>query len=123
VTGTRDAEPSCVLFVYGSLKRGQPNHQELKGARFIGAERTAEAFALRLIAGYPGLVSGGRAILGELYELPLQTLSELDEFEGEGYLRREIELASGARAIAYLACAPEAGTPLAASEWPIPRRG
>ncbi len=123
MTGTRDAEPSCVLFVYGSLKRGQPNHRKLKGARFIGAGRTAQAFALRMIAGYPALVPGERAILGELYELPMQTLNELDEFEGEGYLRREIEIAGDTRAIAYLARAPEAGTPLVASEWSMPCRG
>jgi gamma-glutamylaminecyclotransferase len=119
VTGS--AEARCVLFVYGSLKRGHANHQQLAGARFIGVARTARAFALREIDGYPALVPGERAIAGELYELSLPSLSALDEFEGDGYKREEIELADGAVAIAYLARSPRAGTPLSASEWPKPR--
>jgi gamma-glutamylaminecyclotransferase len=118
VTVAGVAEASLPLFVYGSLKRGQANHGALKGARFLGVARTAEAFGLREIDGYPALVPGGQAIVGELYELSIQQSSELDEFEGEQYERREIALANGGAAIAYLARAPEAGSPLAGSEWP-----
>jgi gamma-glutamylcyclotransferase (GGCT)/AIG2-like uncharacterized protein YtfP len=113
-----NGSPTCLLFVYGSLKRGQANHRELGGARFVRAARTTAAFALREIAGYPALVSGQRAITGELYEVSTASLSELDEFEGDGYDRSEIELGCGARAIAYLARAPAAGVPLDLDEWP-----
>ena len=106
------------LFVYGSLKRGQPHHRELHGARFIGPASTAQAFALREIAGYPALVPGDRAIAGELYDFTAQRLNELDEFEGDAYVRQEIRLADGETVLAYLASAPEAGLPLAGSEWP-----
>jgi gamma-glutamylcyclotransferase (GGCT)/AIG2-like uncharacterized protein YtfP len=106
------------LFVYGSLKRGQAHHRELHGARFIGPVSTAQAFALREIAGYPALVPGARAIAGELYDFSAQGLSQLDEFEGEAYVRQEIRLANGATALAYLARAPEAGLLFAGSEWP-----
>jgi gamma-glutamylcyclotransferase (GGCT)/AIG2-like uncharacterized protein YtfP len=119
VTGS--GEPRVVLFVYGSLKRGHANHRQLAGARFVGVACTARAFALREIDGYPALVPGERAITGELYELSLAALSALDEFEGDGYVRAEIELSDAAIAIAYLARAPRAGTPLSASEWPLPR--
>jgi gamma-glutamylcyclotransferase (GGCT)/AIG2-like uncharacterized protein YtfP len=114
------AEASCLLFVYGSLKRGQANHRELHGARFVAAVRTVPAFALREVAGYPALVPGDRAIAGELYELAVGSLVELDEFEGEGYLRRQIELAGHVSAIAYLARDSDAGRPLSLVEWPEP---
>jgi gamma-glutamylcyclotransferase (GGCT)/AIG2-like uncharacterized protein YtfP len=111
-----------VLFAYGSLKRGQANHRELRGARFSGVTHTAPAFALRVSAGYPALVPGKRAIAGELYELSTQTLLELDEFEGPAYVRAEIEIEGGGTAITYLARDPLAGTVLAVSEWPVPSR-
>jgi gamma-glutamylcyclotransferase (GGCT)/AIG2-like uncharacterized protein YtfP len=112
------AHTQCLLFVYGSLKRGQANHRELSAARFIATVRTAPTFALRDIAGYPALVPGDRAISGELYELPRQSLPRLDEFEGEGYLRETIELAGGIEALAYIAREPGLGTPLSLDEWP-----
>ena len=110
-----------VLFVYGSLKRGQANHCELSGARCLGPAVTARAFALREIAGYPALVPGDRAIAGELYQVSELRLRALDAFEGEAYVRRQIELSDGAHAIAYLACSAETGTPWPFCEWPAPR--
>jgi gamma-glutamylaminecyclotransferase len=112
------AEPQCWLFVYGSLKRGQSNHAELDGARFVAEVRTAPGFALRVTAGYPLLVPGARPIVGELFELPTARLALLDAFEGAAYVRREIELEDGRRAVAYLASEPNWGTPYAADEWP-----
>ena len=111
------------LFVYGSLKRGQPNHGELGEARFLGSARTAPSFALREIAGYPALVSGDRAIAGELFEISLDALPTLDEFEGDAYERHEISLADGARASTYLARDESAGMPLALESWPNPGVG
>ncbi|HTA93788.1 MAG TPA: gamma-glutamylcyclotransferase family protein [Polyangiaceae bacterium] len=114
------AEVTCLLFVYGSLKRGQANHRQLRGARFIAAVRTVPAFALRELAGYPALVPGSRAIAGELYEVPTERLAELDEFEGNGYARGQITLACQGLVIAYLARDVDAGLPLTLSEWPEP---
>jgi gamma-glutamylcyclotransferase (GGCT)/AIG2-like uncharacterized protein YtfP len=108
-----------LLFVYGSLKRGQANHGQLHAARFVAPVRTAARFALRMIDGYPALVPGDRSIVGELYQLPTEAWLELDDFEGEGYQRTEVELEGGARAIAYLSSFPSAGAPLAADEWPM----
>ncbi len=114
------AEVTCLLFVYGSLKRGQANHCQLQGTRFIAAVRTVPAFALREIAGYPALVPGSRAIAGELYEVPTERLAELDEFEGGGYARGQVTLACQGSVVAYLARDADAGLPLALSEWPEP---
>jgi gamma-glutamylcyclotransferase (GGCT)/AIG2-like uncharacterized protein YtfP len=115
-----DDELGFVLFVYGSLKRGQAHERELAGARYLGSALTAAVFALREIDGYPALVPGQWAVSGELYRLSPQQLGALDQFEGEAYLRREIALASGDRALAYLARVPEAGEPFAFTVWPAP---
>ena len=114
----RDPE-GCLLFVYGSLKRGQANHRELGAGGFVAMTRTAPHFALRVISGYPALVPGSGAILGELYRLPVSALPGLDEFEGPAYVRQEIELSGGERALAYLARVSEAGVPYFGDEWPL----
>jgi gamma-glutamylcyclotransferase (GGCT)/AIG2-like uncharacterized protein YtfP len=114
------ADASSVLFVYGSLKRGQPNHAELRGARFLRAARTARAFALRELAGFPALVPGERAVSGELYAVASADLPLLDDFEGDAYLRGAVRLADGVTAIAYLARSPHAGAPWPRDEWPAP---
>jgi gamma-glutamylaminecyclotransferase len=112
---------SSLLFVYGSLKRGRANHHELHGAEYVSEARTAPCFALRVVCGYPALVSGSRAISGELFRIATSSLSGLDAFEGDRYERREILLAGGERALAYLSSDPEAGEPYPADEWPTPR--
>jgi len=111
-------EASCLLFVYGSLKRGGANHHELHPAEYLSLARTAPCFALAMIDGYPALVSGSRAIRGELYRISASALAALDEFEGSSYVRREIELADGQRALAYLARAQKVADAYPGDEWP-----
>ncbi len=108
---------SSLLFVYGSLRRGHSNHHELGPARFLAETRTAPRFALRVLSGYPVLVPGARCIRGELFELPVAHLAALDAFEGPPYVRREIELANGGRAIAYVARDDAPGTAYEADHW------
>jgi len=115
--GARDRE-GCLLFVYGSLKRGQSNHHQLAAGQFVSTTRTAPRFALRVISGYPALVAGKSAILGELYRIAAGALPALDEFEGSAYVRKQIELAGSELALAYLARVPDAGVPYLADEWP-----
>jgi gamma-glutamylcyclotransferase (GGCT)/AIG2-like uncharacterized protein YtfP len=110
--------PEQLLFVYGSLKRGQVNHAQLGRAVFVGLARTQPLFALRMIEGYPALVPGQRAVRGELYRIAEGDLARVDEFEGTNYRRRAIELEAGAPALAYLAISPAAGDPYPADEWP-----
>jgi gamma-glutamylcyclotransferase (GGCT)/AIG2-like uncharacterized protein YtfP len=109
-----------LLFVYGSLKRRQANHVQLGSGVFVGPARTQPAFALRMINGYPALVPGLRAVSGELYRIATGDLLHLDEFEGAGYRRQEIELEAGSLALAYVAVEPSAGVPHPADEWPAP---
>ena len=115
-----EAEARFLLFVYGSLKRGLSNHHELGSARFVTETSTAPYFELRVLSGYPLLVPGTQAVRGELFELPTAQLAALDAFEGLAYCRREIQLADGSRAVAYLARDSAAGAPYTASEWPAP---
>ena len=109
-------ELAPLLFVYGSLKRGRANHGELRAAEFLTTVRTAPCFALRVVHGYPALVHGSRAIVGELYRIAASALPALDDFEGEGYVRAEIALETGERALAYLGSAPGAGAAFPADE-------
>ncbi|XP_070096525.1 gamma-glutamylaminecyclotransferase isoform X3 [Equus przewalskii] len=80
------------VFVYGTLKRGQPNHKVLLGgthgrAAFQGRGRTAEPYPL-VIAGehnVPRLLNvpgQGHRVVGEIYAVDEQMLRFLDEFEG-----------------------------------------
>jgi gamma-glutamylcyclotransferase (GGCT)/AIG2-like uncharacterized protein YtfP len=114
------AAPGLLLFVYGSLKRGERNHHELGPARFVAEVSTLPRFALRVMAGYPLLVAGSQSIRGELFTLPTSHLASLDAFEGEPYERCEIDLADGRCATAYMARDPSLGEAFSGDEWPYP---
>ncbi|MES1178423.1 MAG: gamma-glutamylcyclotransferase family protein [Myxococcales bacterium] len=110
--------PEQQLFVYGSLKRGHANHAQLGRASFLALARTRPLYALRVIDGYPALVPGQRAVLGELYRIAALDLLRLDEFEGDGYRRVPVELDTGERALGYVARVPSAGVAFPGDEWP-----
>lgn len=80
-----------LMFVYGTLKSGQPNHAVLLDrahgcAAFLGRGRTLERFPL-VIAGphnIPYLLhlpGTGRRVRGEVYAVDEQMLRFLDDFE------------------------------------------
>ena len=95
--------PRQLLFVYGSLKRGQRHHSELRGARFIGSARTLPAYRLLELGAYPALATGRRAIEGELFEIDREAFERLDAFEGEAYVRDAVRLDDGRSAQTYFA--------------------
>ncbi|XP_010602907.1 gamma-glutamylaminecyclotransferase [Fukomys damarensis] len=95
----------ALVFVYGTLKRGQPNHQVLLDrvhglAAFQGRGHTAEPYPL-VIAGehnIPWLLhlpGRGRRVAGEIYTVDEQMLRFLDDFEGcpDMYQRRAVQVA------------------------------
>ena len=94
-----------LLFVYGTLMRGEAAHARLgQDARFVAAARTEPTFMLVDMGEYPALVEGGRAsVAGELYEVDDAILSALDDYEEvpQMYERRSIEV-GGQTALAYL---------------------
>ncbi|XP_051913772.1 gamma-glutamylaminecyclotransferase-like [Hippocampus zosterae] len=80
-----------LLFVYGTLKRGQPNHalmldRSLGAAQLLATAVTTETFPL-VIAGernVPFLLNlpgRGRRVHGELYRVDERLLSFMDVFE------------------------------------------
>jgi gamma-glutamylcyclotransferase (GGCT)/AIG2-like uncharacterized protein YtfP len=96
-----------VIFVYGTLRRGQSNHAELGHARFLREVATAPRYELVDLGEYPALLEGGStAVQGELYEIDEELLAHLDEFEGVPalYQRKSIALqdVQSARAEGYV---------------------
>lgn len=94
-----------LLFVYGTLLRGERNDHYLASARFMGEAATEPGFGLYDFGPYPGLSEPGRhAVAGELYEIDEDTLARVDELEEhpDYYQRREVTLSCGTRAITYV---------------------
>lgn len=92
----------ALLFVYGSLKRGGLHHAELRGAPFLGEARSAPGFRLEKLGEYLALVPApgtNEGVAGELFDIPSELLRELDEFEGEAYERRELEIYRGSGSV------------------------
>ncbi|QDT56128.1 Gamma-L-glutamyl-butirosin B gamma-glutamyl cyclotransferase [Caulifigura coniformis] len=86
-----------LVFVYGTLKRGDCRHRFMAGSRFLGIATTAPGFRLYNLGEYPALVednSGGQ-IEGEVYEVSPAILEVLDEVEGVAdslYVRKRLPL-------------------------------
>jgi gamma-glutamylaminecyclotransferase len=80
-----------VVFVYGTLLRGLSNHILLAQARFLGAARTKNSYALYLDT-FPKVVreEAVSPVVGELYLVDGQTLARLDDLEDHPFeYRRE----------------------------------
>lgn len=101
-----------LLFIYGTLKRGDVRAPLLDGQQYLGQAKTAPLYRLFNVGNYPALVQAaplnltGRSIQGELWQVDEPCLARLDEEEGvdEGlYERSTIELiGSPAYAMTYL---------------------
>lgn len=82
---------TILLFVYGTLKRGERNHGFLRGQEYLRPARTLPHYRLYNCGPYPGLVRDakhGRVIDGELWRITEERLPILDSFEGVGVFRR-----------------------------------
>lgn len=101
-----------LLFVYGTLMRGERNHAYLERAQFLGEVATSPGFRLLDCERYPGMVKAperdGRpapdTVQGELYRVTAEQLAAVDELEGHPhhFWRTTIELVDRRRAAAYL---------------------
>ncbi len=84
-----------LIFVYGTLKKGEPNHAKLEGARFVRRARTEPRYELVDLGGYPALLENGETTIhGEVYEVDARRLEMLDRFEDVPslYERKRIRL-------------------------------
>jgi len=96
-----------LLFVYGTLKRGERNHLLLMGEKYLGDTGTSPDYLLVDLGHYPGMVEKpqeGFSVQGELFEIPYKLIIELDKIEDAPFLfnLELITLADGSKAFAYL---------------------
>ncbi|XP_076632139.1 putative gamma-glutamylcyclotransferase CG2811 isoform X2 [Colletes latitarsis] len=86
-----DENPLYRVFVYGTLKRGEPNHSLIQNtangyAKFLGLGKTTIPYPLIIATKYnipfmlkkPGV---GHHVLGEIYDVDTKMLNKLDELE------------------------------------------
>lgn len=103
---THPINQSNRVFVYGSLKRGEPNHQWLYGAIFAGRARLLSA-ELYSLTSYPMAVlrpGSPQVIHGEVFVIDAEGLDRLDLLEGypNYYDRQILNLSDGTMAWVYL---------------------
>ena len=95
------------IFVYGSLLRGETNHDALAGAVYVGEATTEPRYALLDLGEYPGLVEGSARVVGEVYDVSDEVLATLDVLEDHPRLfrRKRIALEGTVACEAYFLCA------------------
>jgi len=77
-------EAGQLLFLYGTLKRGERNHRLLASESFVCEAVTEPRYRLYDCGAHPALVedeTNGRAIRGEVYLVGPTTLRRLDVLE------------------------------------------
>lgn len=87
-----------LVFVYGTLRVGQPNfNRYLMGSEIIAkAVLTAPKYKIVSLGGFPGMFEGGtRVVHGDIFRVSSATLKDLDRLEGHPnfYERKEVSLA------------------------------
>lgn len=75
-----------LVFVYGTLRRGESNHHWLSNAEFVGTGVTADRMILVNLGAYPAVVrdshhASSAFIQGEVYRVTSTTFARLDILE------------------------------------------
>lgn len=86
-----------LVFVYGTLRKGECNHHFLENSQFLGGCQSAQDYRLYDLGAYPAVSAGNQAINGEVYlidEVTLQALDKLEDVPVE-YRRETIETPFG----------------------------
>jgi gamma-glutamylcyclotransferase (GGCT)/AIG2-like uncharacterized protein YtfP len=76
-----------LLFVYGTLRRGEAAAGLMLSAEFAGVGGL-RGRVVQTPAGYTGLVEGGDWIEGEIYRVEENIFERLDAYEGPDYVGR-----------------------------------
>lgn len=95
------------FFICGSALRGQPDHQNLQGAKFVGETKTLPNYRLHAVKDgwHPGLYeveSGGIAIPGEIYEMTREQYEYLLANEPPDMYESPVTLEGGEQVSAML---------------------
>lgn len=73
-----------LVFVYGTLKRGFPNHHLLASSKYLGEGKTQNGSLVDL-GSFPGFVYDNEeessGVCGELYEVTDEVFDDLDNLE------------------------------------------
>lgn len=114
-----------ILFVYGTLKRGERNYFRMAGQEFLGEAVTAAKYRVVDLGPHPGLVrdaANGLAVRGELFAVDAACLAALDEFEGDAdaFVREPIEVAGYEVVWAYYINTPMPEGAKSGDRWPLP---
>jgi gamma-glutamylaminecyclotransferase len=112
---------AALIFVYGTLRRGQPNHAQMGRARFVRRATTAPRYQLVDLGSYPALLEDGEtAVHGEVYEVDEPQLPQLDAFEDVPslYQRKPVEI-PGLSVLGYVMRRETAGDAraIASGDW------
>lgn len=80
------------LFVYGTLKKGEPGHELMVKARFVS---TVMKTNLRWVrdAEYPSCIETEDPtdyVVGEIWAVPVSDLPLMDDYEGSNYTRKQL---------------------------------
>jgi gamma-glutamylcyclotransferase (GGCT)/AIG2-like uncharacterized protein YtfP len=115
-----------LLFVYGTLKRGQKANHLLGRGRFERAASTLPRYRLLNLGDHPGLIEvdgAGVSVKGELWRIDPAAFAELDAYEGPDYGRRPIAIEDCAeKVITYFFLGDRSSLPECGAEWQ-PRPG
>lgn len=109
-----------LVFVYGSLMRGEEYHGPLAGSARLGRFETAPEWHFWDLGGYPAMTPGGtRAVEGEVYRIDRATLAELDRIEEVPtlYQRAILETAWGPAQVYVVGQRPADARPLPPGRW------
>ena len=74
-----------LVFVYGTLMKGEANHRYLENSVFLG-KTLLEGYDMYNVGWYPAIVAGDGLVVGEVYEVPVADIPSIDSLEGEGSL-------------------------------------
>ena len=94
------------FFICGSALRGQPDHQNLKGAKLVREAKTKPIYRLHSVRDeHPGIyevAEGGVAIKGEIYEMSEAQHAHLISTEPPDLYEAPIQLDDGSSVSAMI---------------------
>ncbi len=103
--GFEKADDKKMIFVYGTLLRGEHNDLYMASSRFIKDGETLPQYELYNLGSFPALAEGGGvSVKGEIYEVSPKDLKLIDALEGhpDWYERRPLELKDGTKVETYI---------------------
>lgn len=94
ILGINDYFSRNVIFVYGTLLKGQANHDYyLHNSEYLGDGRIV-GFEMFDLGSFPGIIVGDGSVPGEVYLVTDAELSSINRLEGEGdlYLKTNVKV-------------------------------